>query len=211
MSETEKVGWIEEYIKRGGMANAAKQQLENEIQHAITQKDHPLHEVVEATRNNNHDKARRLLITALINALNDKTSSLQMAALVFVKLPAIRLEISKAVDYTKSGNDEALNDIPLRVIQWAAMEIQEDETKRRQLIPILKNREKATEARKNNTKKSYEEFRRFAGEIRAEKKMGAIKQEYNDSVIAQMIIDRKSLPQKYHRTIRRALAGTDLK
>lgn len=206
MNKMEQIGSIDEYIKRGGMPVVARQQLENEIQRAITQKNHPLRDFVEASRNGNIDVANRLLLTVLINALEDDTSPLQMPALLFVKLPAIRLEISRAVDYTKSGDDEALNEMPLRIVQWAAMEIQESETKQKQLIPILQNREKATEALKENTKKSREEFRKLADDIRAEKTMNGIKCRYNDSDIAQMIIDRKSLPQKSHRTIRRAIA-----
>lgn len=163
---------------------------------------------VEAVRSGNLDKADRLILTALINALQDDTSPLQIPALLFVKLPAIRLGISKAVDYTILGNDATLNDMPLRIIQWASMEIQESETKQKQLIPILQNREKATVTRKENAEKSREEFRKLADDIRSEKTMSGIKCKYSNSGIAQMIIDRKSLPQKSHRNIRRAISKT---
>jgi hypothetical protein len=129
-----------------------------------------------------------------------------MPALLFVKLPAIRLGLSRAVDYTRLGDDAALNDMPLRIIQWASMEIQESDTKQKQLIPILQNIKKATATRKENAEKSRKEFRKLADDIRAEKTMNGIKCKYNDSDIAQMIIDRKSLPQKSHRSIRRAIS-----
>lgn len=206
MSMIKKIESKEEYIQSGGLPAIAKQQLEMEIQYAVTQKNHPLHNAVEAARNGNIDEADRLILTALINALQDDTSPLQMSALLFVKLPAIRLGISRAVNYTRLGNDAALNDMPLRIIQWASMEIQEFETKQKQLIPIQQNREKATAMRKENAEKSREEFQKLADDIRAEKTMNGIKCKYNNSDIAQMIIDRKSLPQKSHRTIRRAIS-----
>lgn len=111
---------MDELAKRGGLIGIAQQELSDELKKAEVEKEHPLRKVVEARWNNNHIEADRLLEAIL---LDNKSDSLGMAALFLAKLPRRQALVKQAALYTRTGNDEALSKMPLRLIQEGAMTV----------------------------------------------------------------------------------------
>jgi hypothetical protein len=119
------MGIVQQYVKSGGLAGQAHKVLQAELEKAKTDKQHVLRAVAELFKRNKQEEAIILLVKIL--AQQDADSPLAAPAVIFSKVPLTREMIS----YTEKNFDypELLEDIPVKIIQWAGIGIGLHESK----------------------------------------------------------------------------------
>lgn len=175
-----KLNAVDDYLSRGGLLGYTQKLLTNELNKALLDKMHPLHNTAKAIQSSNHEEAYRSLITALSSINLD--FPFDLLKLVLVKLPAMQLAIQeeKARIKSSSGN----------ITIWAAMEIANEESNHsRTATAVIKNIK--------YTKEDRTKWKKLADEIDPQRK--------NKSNTSREIAKRLKLPETAIESIRKAI------
>lgn len=107
---------IDDYLSSGGLIGFAEKALEDEIRKALNDELHILRDFVNPVRNGNAADVKEFL--SAIDA-SPENHPLKLIELVKIKIPLIQEMYRQGCE--NSENDDFLEALPVRVVQWVGM------------------------------------------------------------------------------------------